>query len=153
VSPGYLSIHFTRITNRSPFFETGTSFTSFSGSLYSLRVHLRLLFSFFPTNPYEGFVDVSLLLNNFNSVAFFKILFEHNTIIFDEKLYYPTIRFSAVLYAQNSVSGTVTNMTNQPVSGVSVYAPELHKGTTTDENGKFSLTNLPNGTVKLSFTS
>jgi iron complex outermembrane receptor protein len=37
-------------------------------------------------------------------------------------------------------------MTNQPVS-VSVYAPELHKGTTTDENGKFSLTNLPNGTV------
>jgi iron complex outermembrane receptor protein len=60
--------------------------------------------------------------------------------------------FSAVLYAQNSVSGTVTNMTNQPVSGVSVYAPELHKGTTTDENGKFSLTNLPNGTVKLSFT-
>jgi iron complex outermembrane receptor protein len=42
-------------------------------------------------------------------------------------------------------------MTNQPVSGVSVYAPELHKGTTTDENGKFSLTNLPNGTVKLSF--
>jgi iron complex outermembrane receptor protein len=68
------------------------------------------------------------------------------------KKLYPTIRFSAVLYAQNSVSGTVTNMTNQPVSGVSVYAPELHKGTTTDENGKFSLTNLPNGTVKLSFT-
>ena len=60
--------------------------------------------------------------------------------------------FSALLHAQSTVSGTVTNMTSQPIKGVSVYAPELHKGTTTDENGKYSLSNLPNGNVKLSFT-
>lgn len=59
--------------------------------------------------------------------------------------------FSAVLCAQNTVSGTVTNLVNQPIKGVSVYAPELHKGTITDENGKYTLTNLPKGHLKLSF--
>jgi iron complex outermembrane receptor protein len=60
--------------------------------------------------------------------------------------------FSALLHAQSKVSGTVTNIANQPIKGVSVYAPELHKGTTTDENGIYILTNLPDGNVKLSFT-
>jgi len=60
--------------------------------------------------------------------------------------------FSAMLQAQNTVSGTVTDMNKQPVSGVSVYAPELHKGTITDGNGKYSLANLPDGKVKLSFS-
>ncbi|WP_367756662.1 TonB-dependent receptor [Flavobacterium sp. WC2430] len=60
--------------------------------------------------------------------------------------------FSALLHAQNSVSGTVLNLANQPIKGVSVSAPELHKGTTTDANGKYSLTNLPNGDLKLDFT-
>jgi iron complex outermembrane receptor protein len=59
--------------------------------------------------------------------------------------------FSALLHAQNSVSGTVTDVKNQPIKGVSIYAPELHKGTTTDENGKYTLSNLPNGNLKLSF--
>ncbi|TRX01258.1 TonB-dependent receptor [Flavobacterium gawalongense] len=60
--------------------------------------------------------------------------------------------FSAMLHAQNSISGTVTDMKSQPIKGVSVYASELHKGTTTDENGKYALTNLPNGKLKLTFT-
>jgi iron complex outermembrane receptor protein len=60
--------------------------------------------------------------------------------------------FSAMLQAQNSVSGTVNNLKNQPIKGVSVYAPELHKGVTTDENGKYEFVNLPNGGVNLTFT-
>lgn len=56
-----------------------------------------------------------------------------------------------MLQAQNTVSGTVTNMANQPIKGVSVYAPELHQGTTTDDNGNYILTNLPNRNLKLSF--
>jgi iron complex outermembrane receptor protein len=60
--------------------------------------------------------------------------------------------FSAMLQAQNLISGTVTNKINQPIKGVSVYASELHKGTTTDENGKFTFNNLPNGKLKLTFT-
>src|SRR6476620_2240646 len=58
---------------------------------------------------------------------------------------------SAVINAQNTLSGTVTDNESQPVKGVSVYAPEFHKGTSTDENGKYKLSDLPNGKVKLSF--
>ena len=59
--------------------------------------------------------------------------------------------FSAVLQAQNTISGTVTSLTNQPIKGVSVYAPDLHKSTTTDADGKYTLSNLPNGEAKISF--
>jgi len=61
------------------------------------------------------------------------------------------IGFSAMLQAQNTISGTVTNLNKQPLIGVSVYAPELHKGTSTDENGNYSLSNLPKGKIKLTF--
>jgi iron complex outermembrane receptor protein len=60
--------------------------------------------------------------------------------------------FSVMLNAQNSVSGTVTDLKNQPIKGVSVYASELHKGTATDVNGKYTFNNLPNGNLKLTFT-
>ncbi len=59
--------------------------------------------------------------------------------------------FSAVLHAQNSVSGIVTDSQQQVISGVSVYAPELQQGTVTDSEGKYTLNNLPNGSLKLSF--
>lgn len=61
------------------------------------------------------------------------------------------VSFSAMVQAQNTISGIVTDKKNKPLIGVSIYAPELHKGTSTDENGKYSLSNLPNGTAKLSF--
>ncbi|MBA4319840.1 MAG: TonB-dependent receptor [Flavobacterium sp.] len=62
------------------------------------------------------------------------------------------IGFSAMLQAQNTISGTVTDAKKQPLIGVSIYAPELHKGTSTDENGNYSLSNLPNGKTKLTFS-
>ncbi|WP_428230455.1 TonB-dependent receptor [Flavobacterium sp.] len=61
------------------------------------------------------------------------------------------VGFTSFLSAQNSVSGTVINLENKPLSGVSVYAAELHKGTTTDENGKYEFKNLPNGSFRLTF--
>ncbi|WP_309640079.1 TonB-dependent receptor domain-containing protein [Flavobacterium sp.] len=60
--------------------------------------------------------------------------------------------FTAMLHAQNSVSGTVTDAKSQPIKGVTVNVPEIHKGTTTDENGKYTLNNLPNGNLKLTFS-
>lgn len=60
--------------------------------------------------------------------------------------------FSSLINAQNTVSGTVTDLQNQPVPGVSVYIAELHKGTTTDENGKYNLNNLPKGGLRVTFT-
>jgi iron complex outermembrane receptor protein len=62
------------------------------------------------------------------------------------------IGFSAILHAQNTISGTITDSKKQPLIGVSIYAPELHKGTSTDENGKYSLENLHNGKLKLTVT-
>ena len=59
---------------------------------------------------------------------------------------------SAMLQAQNSISGTVTDFRNQPLKGVSVYISELNKGTATDENGKYMFSNLPNRNLKISFT-
>ncbi|MFA9190513.1 TonB-dependent receptor [Flavobacterium sp. FZUC8N2.13] len=60
--------------------------------------------------------------------------------------------FSAMLQAQNAVSGTVTDVSNQPIIGASVYIPELHKGTTTDADGKFAFKNLPNGSFRIAFS-
>ena len=58
---------------------------------------------------------------------------------------------SAMLHAQNSISGIVTDIRNQPLKGVSVTISELNKGTTTDENGKYEFSNLPNRNLKINF--
>lgn len=62
------------------------------------------------------------------------------------------IGFSALLNAQNSLSGIVTDAKKQPLIGVTIYVPELNKGTSTDENGNYFLSNLPNGKIKLTFS-
>jgi iron complex outermembrane receptor protein len=56
------------------------------------------------------------------------------------------------LQAQNSISGKVTDSKNNPLKGVSVYTSELHKTATTDENGNYTLAQLPNGNVTLTFS-
>ena len=55
------------------------------------------------------------------------------------------------IYAQNSISGKITNTENKPLLGVEIYAPEIHKGTTSKEDGTYVLTNIPNGKIKLTF--
>lgn len=60
--------------------------------------------------------------------------------------------FPAMVYSQNTLSGTIADPQGQPLSGVSVYLPELHKGTVTDAEGKYTLTNLPTGKVRLLFS-
>ena len=56
------------------------------------------------------------------------------------------------IHAQNKLSGTITNQEKQPLSGVSIAISDLHKGTTTDENGMYSISNLPIGTNKITFS-
>lgn len=60
--------------------------------------------------------------------------------------------FSAMLHAQNKLSGTVTDTKNLPLASVSVYAPDLHKGTITDAEGKYNFSNLPAGNIKIIFS-
>lgn len=60
--------------------------------------------------------------------------------------------FSAMLHGQNKLSGTISDKNNQPLSGVSVYAPDLHKGTSTDADGKYTFNNLPTGNLRIIFS-
>lgn len=61
------------------------------------------------------------------------------------------IFFSGLLYAQNKPTGnTLTGKvldaeTQEPLIGATLYMPDLKTGTTTDLNGAYTLTNLPNG--------
>lgn len=56
-------------------------------------------------------------------------------------------------YAQNTLTGIITDKNNnEPIVFVNIYLPQLEKGGTTDETGKFSITNLPNGTFKIVFS-
>jgi len=56
------------------------------------------------------------------------------------------------LQAQNTITGKVTDTKNNPLIGVIVYATEAHKSVKTDENGAYTLTELPNGEETLVFT-
>lgn len=58
--------------------------------------------------------------------------------------------YSAI--AQNSISGKVIDSQNNPLIGVEIYAAEIHKGTVTDIDGNYTLNNLPNGKVKITFS-
>ncbi|MGO4921174.1 TonB-dependent receptor [Maribacter spongiicola] len=52
--------------------------------------------------------------------------------------------------AQNSLAGTIiTNDTQEALEQVSIYFPQLEKGTTTDSNGFYKISNLPSGKFKI----
>lgn len=58
--------------------------------------------------------------------------------------------FGFITHAQNSLEGNVVNSESQePLEQVSIYFPQLEKGTITDRQGRFVLNNLPEGNYKL----
>jgi iron complex outermembrane receptor protein len=59
----------------------------------------------------------------------------------------PNLGVSTMLQAQNTISGTVTNI-EKPIKGFQ-FMHLNYKGTTTDDNGEYILNNLPNGSLKL----
>lgn len=60
--------------------------------------------------------------------------------------------FSAVTYGQNALSGTVSDDKQQPLAGVSVYLPDLHKGTITDASGKYTFNGIPSDKLRIVFS-
>jgi len=61
------------------------------------------------------------------------------------------VAFSCIsAFAQNTLSGTITDLQKEKLFGVEIYATDIHKGTITNKNGAYTLKNLPNGTVKIS---
>ena len=56
-------------------------------------------------------------------------------------------------FAQNSVKGRVTDKANsKALPFANVYLPEQNKGTITEKNGEFLLTNIPKGELKIQFS-
>ncbi len=54
------------------------------------------------------------------------------------------------LNGNNNLSGTITDKkSGEKLVGVTIYFPELSNGTTTDENGHYELTRLPDKTTPI----
>ncbi|WP_047245423.1 TonB-dependent receptor [Maribacter thermophilus] len=54
------------------------------------------------------------------------------------------------IFSQNSVTGTILDSeNNEPLEQVSIYFPQLEKGTISDENGNYEIRNLPTGSFKI----
>lgn len=54
--------------------------------------------------------------------------------------------------AQNQISGKILDTENQPLTGVSVVLPELNKVTVSDQTGRFIISNIPYGKIKIQFS-
>jgi iron complex outermembrane receptor protein len=70
------------------------------------------------------------------------------------KIYITTLLlgFSLLLHAQNSITGIIKDNKNQPLKGVTILVPNNQKSTITNENGKYTLSNLPSGKTKINFS-
>lgn len=60
--------------------------------------------------------------------------------------------FSVFASAQNKITGTTKNNQNQPMTGVTIALPEIHKETISDEKGNYVISNLPSGNFKIVFS-
>lgn len=59
------------------------------------------------------------------------------------------IAISYISLAQQKISGTVTDTNNKPIFGAEIFIEELQKGTSTNENGYYELTKLPDNTIHI----
>ncbi len=63
------------------------------------------------------------------------------------------IAMNQITTAQNSIKGTVTDGNfNEGLPNATVYLPEQNTGTLTNENGAYTLNDLPKGRIKIQFS-
>ena len=60
--------------------------------------------------------------------------------------------FSLFANAQNKITGTIKDVQNKPMLGVTISIPEIHKETISDATGAYVFTNLPSGNFKIVFS-
>jgi len=64
-----------------------------------------------------------------------------------------TLLLSASSFAQNKITGTIADSkSHAPLQGVSIFIPELNKGSVSTENGTFELDQLPSKVITVQFT-
>lgn len=57
-----------------------------------------------------------------------------------------------ILNAQNKITGKIIGQDSLPLSGTTIFVPELNKGSKSDQNGNYNLSNLPNGKIKIQYS-
>ncbi len=62
------------------------------------------------------------------------------------------ILLNHVIYAQNTITGKITDQNNSPLPGATIYIPDLNKGTVTDIDGNYKVSNLPNGKIRIQYS-
>ena len=67
-------------------------------------------------------------------------------------LYALFLGFSLFANAQNKITGTIKDVQNKPIPGVTISIPEIHKETISDATGAYVFTNLPSGNFKIVFS-
>ncbi|OFY48938.1 MAG: hypothetical protein A2W85_14835 [Bacteroidetes bacterium GWF2_41_31] len=55
--------------------------------------------------------------------------------------------------AQNQITGKITDQDNLPLIGASIFVHDMNKGTVSNSNGTYALSNLPNGKIKIQFST
>lgn len=55
-------------------------------------------------------------------------------------------------FCQNNIEGVIFDENKNKLEGVSIYLPTIHKGTTSDKDGKFIIKEIPNKNVKVQFS-
>ncbi|MGE4586696.1 MAG: TonB-dependent receptor [Mangrovibacterium sp.] len=58
-----------------------------------------------------------------------------------------------VLNAQTQLEGKITDKAGNPLPGISVYLPDLNKGTVSSDKGEYLIEKLPKGNIKIQFSS
>ena len=55
--------------------------------------------------------------------------------------------------AQNKITGKITDQDNLPLIGASIFVHDMNKGTVSNSNGTYALSSLPNGKIKIQFST
>jgi len=56
------------------------------------------------------------------------------------------------VFAQNKISGIITDQNHQPLVGATIFIPEMNKGTVANNDGSYELSNLPSGKLIIQFS-
>jgi len=57
-----------------------------------------------------------------------------------------------IISAQNRIVGKITDQDNLPLSGATIFIPDMNKGTISNKEGIYELIHLPNGKIKIQFS-
>jgi iron complex outermembrane recepter protein len=57
-----------------------------------------------------------------------------------------------ITYAQNKITGKITDQDSLPLVGATIFISDMNKGTVSNSNGDYQLLNLPNGKIKIQYS-